>query len=327
MPAESSADPELADAPAALAELALRACAASCPTPGHAMLLDTLWRSATVDFALRVSRGGWYRPGRILDRNGDCVADDAIAWLEQAWADADDDPQAFAERHADSGLAVTRLEGVTHYLVAPNGGGPAEFLQLEVEELRERISHRFDAGAPVADSVEALIAPADTDTDAAPQTGESAAHYSFRRLTDVARYVGRLAAQPGNPAPVLRFLADWDASSSGRLRRFCDHWILALSEHPDRYRQPRRTALPVAVHTPKWTGTKGLRGVALAQQLHEFNRDAGYRTAWYFHMVSGHRVPRDVAPAVFADLQDGMAYLPERDMRLVTNWMREPYSL
>jgi len=310
------------DASAALAELALRACVASRPAPGHAMLLDALWRSAAVDFALRVSRGGWYRPGRILDRDGDCVADDAIAWLEQAWADADDDAQTFVERHSDSGWAVTRLEGVTHYFVAPNGGGPAEFLQLEVEELRERISYRFVADTSPPESVEAMIAPA-----VCAGEPEGVPHYSFRRLTDIARYLDRLGSQPGNPAPVLRFLAEWDASSSGRQRRFCDHWVLALSEHPDRYGQPRRAALPVAVHAPRWSGDAAARGTALAQQLHDFGREAGYRAAWYFHMVSGRRVPRDVAPRVAADLQDGMAYLPERDVALVTNWVREPYSL
>jgi hypothetical protein len=325
MSAVPLATPPLADEPAALAELALRACVASRPAPGHAMLLDALLRATGTDFALRLSRGGWYRPGRILDAAGQCVADDAMAWLEQAWADADEDPQAFAERHADSGLTVTRLDGSTHYFVAPNGPGAADFLQLEVEELRERVSHRFDAAAPAPDSVEAMIAPAREARSLRPSDGTS--HYGFRRITDIARITAALAAQPGSAPPVLRFLAEWDASSSGRQRRFCDHWVLALSDHPDRYGQPRRAARPVPTHAPHWSGADGAAGLALAQHLHDFNRDAGYRAAWYFHLVCGHRVPRSVAPAVFADLQDGMAYLPERDVELLKAWMREPYSL
>lgn len=310
--------------PVALSTLAARACAVSRPLPGHAALLDALRREGAPDFAPRLSRGGWYRPGRILAAEGASVADDALVWLERAWGEADEDGQTFAERHADSGFLVTRTEGVTHYLVAPYGSGPADFLQLEVEELQEKVSHALAGGTEPADSVEALLSRPDYCPLPMP-LGPS--RYAFRRVTDMSAFIDRIASQPGTPGPVLRFLSEWEQSSGGRQRPFCDHWVLALAEHPDRYGQLRASAVPVAAHAPQWHGTDEARGTELAQQLHDFDRAAGYTFAWYFHLVSGHRVPRSVLPRVIADLMDGLAYLPERDAELVRRWVHEPYSL
>ena len=61
-------------------------CATLTPLPGHAPLLDALRHTGGPDFSLRLSRGGWFRPGRIIDAQGDTVAEDALAWLEQHWA-------------------------------------------------------------------------------------------------------------------------------------------------------------------------------------------------------------------------------------------------
>jgi hypothetical protein len=307
-----------------LAERCRDACAGTLPLPGHAALLEAIRRAGGPDFALRVSRGGWHRPGRIVAADGHCVADDALAWLERAWTDAGEDAECFAERHAGCDYRVSRLDGVTHYFVAPCGSGPTGFAQLEVEELRETISHPLIGDGTHADSVEALL-ERPPGAAAGPLSGP--ARYIFRRATGIADFVSRIAAQPDKPAPLLRFLADWESSSAGQHRRFSDHWVLALSEHLDRYRQLRRSALPIAAQAPRWTEGPDVGGVALAQRLHDFDRAAGYASAWYFHLVSGHRVPRSVLPAVFADLRDGMAYLPERDADLVVAWMREPYSL
>ncbi len=316
----------LADLPAehqALSERLFRLCATQPPVPGHAALLDALRREGGPEFVPRLSRGGWYRPSRILDADGKPVAEDALAWLEEAWREAGEDGEAFAERHADSGWVLTRDQGVTHYLVALSGTGPADYLQLEIEELQEMRCRPLVTGGEPADSVEGLL---ERPQDAPPLTPVGAPRYRLRRLVDVAGFVTRIAAQPGKPASVLRFLDEWRAGTPGRQGRFCDHWVLALTGHLDRYRQLRWSAVPVAARAPQWTNPEA-RGIALAQQLYDFDRAAGYGFAWYFHMVSGHRVPRDVLPRVFADLQDGMAYLAERDAALVAGWMREPYSL
>lgn len=307
-----------------LAELAFRLCVAVSPVPGHATLLDALRQEGGPDFAPRVSRGGWYRPGRILDREGRCVAEDALGWLEAAWAEAGEDGELLADRLRGAGYVLTREQGITHYLVNIRGKGPADYLQLEVEELQEVVSHPLGATDEAVDSVEALLERPD-GLAAAAALGRP--RYSFRRLTDIAAHIARIGAQAGNPLPVMRFLDEWARSSAGQQRHFSDHWVLALSEHLDRYRQTRYSAVPVAAHAPSWQGTDEARGTELAQQLHDFDRTAGYGFAWYFHMVSGRRVPRSLPPKVFADLQDELAYLPQRDIALVTGWVTEPYSI
>ena len=310
--------------PPSLNETLFRLCTATLPLPGHATLLDGLRQAGGPEFAPRVSRGGWFRPGRIVDVNGHTVADDALAWLEQAWLDAGEDGEAFVDRHAGSGLVLTLQQGISHYLVAPWGPGASEFLQLEIEELQEVASHPLAAAGDAPLTVEALL---DRPPHSPAPTPIGAPRYGLRRLTDIAQFVERIADQAGKPTPILRFLADWEASSAGPQRRFCDHWVLALSEHLDRYRQTRYGAAPVAAHAPAWGGVPGHRGTALARDLHDFDRAAGYGFAWYFHMVSGRRVPHALAPLVAGDLNDGMAYLPERDARIVFRWAHTPYTL
>jgi hypothetical protein len=313
-----------AAAPLPLAERCVSACTSARPVPGHAILLDTIRHGGGPDFALRLSRGGWHRPGRILDANGESIADSALSWLDEAWAETGDDPDEFAAHYADCGYRITRIDGISHYFVAPYGNDSAAFLQLEVEELLESPGHPLIDRGPPPDSVEDLLA------SPTPQTAEglpSAGCYSFRRLTDIADIVEKLNAQPGRPPDVLRFLAEWQTSSAGQQRHFCDHWVLALSEHQDRYRQQRCSATPVAANAPQWMGSDQASGIELARQLSDFDRAAGYSAAWYFHLVSGHRVPRSLLPAVHADLTDGMAYLSERDAQLVAAWMQTPYGM
>lgn len=352
--------------PSTLSELAFHACHAHRPVPGHGPLIDALRSKGAPDFAARVSRGGWYRPGRILSGDGSVIADDALAWLEDAWRSVDEDGARLADRLRERGYLLTRELGVTHYLVAVRGKAPADYLQLEIEELREVISHPLghgfgtttagitDAardgaehhGAPATrtpDSVESLLVP---PADAPPPQPQGPPRYRFRRVLDMAAQIAALAAQPGKAPAVMRFLDEWATSSAGRQRHFSDHWVLTLREHLDRYRQTRLTATPFAAHPLPWAGTEAatdgaasaeggagatddeaLQGTALAQRLYDYDRRAGYTFAWYFQMVSSRKVPRSLAARVDADLHGDMAYLPARDAALVAGWVAEPYSL
>jgi hypothetical protein len=306
----------------ALAALFGRLCTRLTPLPGHAPLLDAIRVMDGSEYSLRMSRGGWFRPGRIIDAQGDTVAEDALSWLEASWAACGEDGAVFAEEYASSGLVLTLRQGVTHYLVSPTGAAPWDFLQFEVEELQEMASHEI--GRRAVDAVEFIL---DRPADAPPARPLAPPRYEPRRLTNIRSHIDRLRKQTGKPAPVLRFLDEWAVASAGHQQHFSARWVLALSEHLDRYHQSRIAASPVAAHSPRWQGIPGARGTALASQLHDFDHAAGYAFAWYFHLVSGHRVPRVILPEVFADLQDGLAYLPERDAALVHGWVRAPYSL
>lgn len=306
-----------------LSEIALRLCLSTAPVPGHAPLLDALEKESGYAFAPRLSRGGWYRPGRVLDAEGEEIAEDAMHWLEENWLEQGEDGSAFADHFADSGYMLTRFLGVSHYLVSPYEGTGTGFLQLEIEEIQEVLSHPLTNPDDPADTIEQLVTP----PAGARAQALGGPRYLFRRLTDARAFLDQISGQIGKPASILRFVSDWEASSSGQQTRFCDHWVLALNEFLDRYKQTQRSASPVAALAPPWGGNAAARGMDLARELHTYDRQAGYGFSWFFHMVNGHKVPRSLTASVFADIQDGLAYLPERDAALVCRWMEEPYAL
>lgn len=298
---------------------------------GPAALARELARLAPqLSFREVLARGGWYRLGGVVDAQGRHVAADLEHWAEEALERCGDDLAAVAGAHADDNLRATRLTGKTHYWVARSGPAAADFIQIEIEELQEVICHAlFPAGA-VPSSVAELVDP----RDACPrhQVALGVPFYAFRRLTHMADFLDDMRAQKPEPQPVHRFIADWEASSAGHASDFSNHWVLAVREHLDRYRQPIRSATPVAALNgalPRFEGGIGAhepRGLALAEALQGFDRHLGYPLAWFFHMITTKRVPHAVATVVIEDVQDGFNYLPDRDVQIVRNWLHRPYG-
>ncbi len=70
----------------------------------------------------------------------------------------------------------------------------------------------------------------------------------------------------------------------------------------------------------------GARGLALYEALQRFDRQAGYPMAWFFHMLTTKIVPHSVANAVIDDVQAGFSYLPERDVKVIKDWLHRPYG-
>lgn len=297
------------------------------PRPHHSGLLATATRALPGrPFRFALSRGGWYRPGGVV-RAGMRLADNVEAWAEAELAACGGDLEALFERHRAGDLVATRISGRTHYFVAPYGPAPADFLQLEIEELHEVLDRRlFDEAGPPADLQELVDPLLPATLEAHPVAPP---HYRFRRLTDMRHVVGQLAAPAGERHPLARFLADWAASQAGSQGHFCDHWIVAVREHRDRYRNPLLSASPVSLHARKlksFPWDLQARGADAAAQLKAFDRAAGHPGAWYFHLVAGHLTPRAVATVLAADLDAGFRYLREPDAALLVEWMRAPYS-
>lgn len=299
------------------------------PRPHHASLLAAA--SAMLPqcpFRLALSRGGWHRPGGVVRADGSRVTEDLVGWVEAEWADCDDDIEAFLDRHADDGLLVTRHAGHSLYFVAALDPDPAAFLQLEVEELQEVLDRRLIDPAHPPEGLPDLTDPVEPLAVAPQPVGRP--HYRFRRLTDIRQAVARQPAPVGGRSPLGRFLSDWSASSAGSRGHFCDHWIVALREHQDRYRNSQMSATPVSRHTRKLRAfhwDPEARGTALSDQLHAFDRAAGYPAAWYFHMVAGALTPRTVAYAIAQDMEADYRYLPDCDARLLIEWLKDPYSI
>lgn len=284
--------------------------------------------SAELNFRDVLTRGGWYRLGGVVDRAGQRIADDLARWGEAELMAVGDDLHALCEKHAGSGLRATRLVGRTHYLVAASGPQATDFLQVEVEELQEIVSHELFAGDEPG-SLEEVFEPRDTLADPANGQPVDLPFYSLRRITDVSAFLRRMAGQKTEPQAVHRFFDAWQASSAGNTTHFCNHWVLAVREYLDRYRQPILQATPVAAvngQPPKFTSTYGAKGLALNDALQRFDRQAGYPLAWFFHTLTTKTVPMAVAQAVIEDVQGGFCYLPERDVKVLKDWMHRPYG-
>jgi hypothetical protein len=267
-------------------------------------------------------RGGWHRPGGVVDGHRRRVAAAFEDWLQGELAACGDDLAELAGRHADK--RATRIAGTTVYLVADCGCDADEFLQLEVEILQETLGPPIFA-EPLADDPAALI---DRCLDSAGEPfGE--ARYALRRLVDVAAATARLRQRLGVPPAALRFIDDWQASSAHAATTLGRHWIMQVGEHLDRFRNPQLQLKPVPAATPlPFPGDAGgrLSGSGLQQALHAYDRRAGYPMAWFFNLVGAHAVPAGLAIAAIEDANAGFRYLPERDLRIVRDWVHRPYA-
>ncbi len=155
-------------------------------------------------------------------------------------------------------------------------------------------------------------------------------YYTFRRISHVGAFLARMRVQHPEQAPIHRMVDDWAKSSAGHTSDFCNHWVLAMSEHQDRYLQSVFRAKPIATLEgipPVFKGEPGQTNATLRTALSAYDRACGYPMAWYFHMLVTHAVPHWVAQTVVEDAQAGFEYLPERDLAVVRHWLHQPYAL
>ncbi|QID19539.1 hypothetical protein G3580_19100 [Nitrogeniibacter mangrovi] len=313
-----------------LAPAIVEACAHTSATRGVGGLvkaLDTALPEWSFHHAL--CRGGWYRPGAVVTTDGTRVAEDLGAWAEAGLEACDHDLGALADalraQHGDTPLHATRLVGKTHYFVAPAGEAPADFLQLEVEELQEMRAHRLFANDP--HGLDELIDPQARGAELAPI---GLPVYRFRRLQHMGAFLERMQLGKPEPVPVQRLVEDWSAASADTATCFSNHWVLSTRAHEDRFGQPVLHARPIAAlmgEPPEFGADPGTNGVALAGALTRFDRAVGYPMAWYFHMLATHAVPVWVAQTVVEDHLGGFAYLPEKDVAVVRRWLHTPYAI
>jgi hypothetical protein len=64
---------------------------------------------------------------------------------------------------------------------------------------------------------------------------------------------------------------------------------------------------------------------SLMDALEKFDREAGYPFAWFFYMVHGNRMGRNVGEKVIEGLKTGKIGLPENDKRVLLRWGEHPY--
>jgi len=311
-----------------LAPAIAEAAAAAPVAAGSEALIKALAKSVPDwHFHHALCRGGWYRLGGVVTGDGRNLADNLETWAEAVLDEHDGDLHALADDLAGQELYATRFEGRTHYLVASEGDAAGDFLQLEIEMLQEVRSHRLFAGTTPPASLEDLIDPRAGRVPPLPLAMPS---YRFKRLLHVGAILKRMLAQRPDPAPIHRMLDDWDRSSAASASAFHNHWVVAVREHLDRYQQTLFSAQPIATRSgepPEFTTPPDSSGVKLHGALSAYDREAGYPMAWFFSMLTGKSVPHWVAQTVVEDALAGFAYLPQRDIDVVRDWLHRPYAL
>lgn len=268
-----------------------------------------------------MTRSGWHRLGGVVDLEGSRIAHNLAEWAE---SESGGDIDELLFKLSDVQYFATRLNGHTHYLVAPTGPLARDFIQIEIEELQEVLDRTLSDPDWFPETLAEFVDPFEfprvqPDTVGAPR-------FLFRRLTHIPDLIGSPDAGP----KLRRFLDDWDRSSTAESDAFCHHWVLAIREYLDRDGEGRMSAKPVSALTgriPALPDGAVERGARLANQIHGFDREAGYPFAWYFHMLTSREVSHELAEAVHADLMGAYDYLPARDLKVLRDWYREPYGL
>lgn len=301
-------------------------CSRVTPEADHGAFLAAINAEAgDTPFYHVVTRGGWYRVGGVVSRTGERVAPSLRKWAE---AESDGDMIALYAAHADEDLLTTRLDGRMHYFVAPCGERSRDFVQLEVEELVEVVDRPLFVDDHVPDDVEELLDPPGAYQARVEAQVLTPPAYAFHGLNDVARLVDDQGRTGGSDRRYIRLLEEWDVSSAGTQARFCDHFVLRLLPFLDRFGEHKieATPLPVKLVPEPSAEVLSLSGAPLANYLQQYNRDAGFPLAWYFQMLLQKKRMVTLAQTVYVDYQRSYRYLADRDLAVLENWIRNPYS-
>ena len=310
-----------------IAELCVRVSAASGP---EVLARELASLAPALAFREVLARGGWYRLGGVVDASGAHLADELRSWVEAQLAEHADDMAALFEAYAGQGLRATRLSGRSHYFVAATGPGATDFIQIEIEEMQELVCHPLFDGDSVPGGIEELVDPRDNDCGGGMAARPLGAPFlRLRRLTVIGEFLARMREQKPAPQTIHRFIDAWEKSSASHATQFSNHWVIAVREHLDRYRQAILQAAPVAALNgapPKFSAAFGMQGVALRDALARYDKAIGYPMAWFFHMLTTKSAPHALANAVIDDVQAGFHYLPDRDVEVVKEWLFRPYG-
>lgn len=131
------------------------------------------------------------------------------------------------------------------------------------------------------------------------------------------------------PFKLRRLFNDWSESSAGRSgARFCEHWLVSLSDYID-YKNQRSMNL-----VPMWTFSQKLAEVAarkgdsydFMKALSKLDLRVGVSFGWYFFMLHGNRVKDGAGERLLQLAETGVIDLPEHDYQVLKRWQRRPYG-
>lgn len=313
---------ELLTNPQPLADL----CGEIRPSQGMPALENALRRlMPELDFRWAITRGHWHRLGGVVNGEYQRVSENIAHWAEE---ESDGDVDELIAKYQDANYYATHWAGRTHYLAAPTGENPEDYLQLEVEELQEAVERPLVPEDWFPDSLEEFLEPLDVPHLSPQPIG--APIYRFRRITHIADLLTEKSQESDQRAKLRRFFADWQASSAQKATPFCRQWVLELRQYMDRDGECRLTAKPVTLYAkalPTIPAAEALHGVELANAIHGYDRQLGYPFAWYFILLACNADNYKLAEAVLQDQSGEYDYLPQRDLQVLKEWALKPYAI
>lgn len=310
-------------------QMLISAIEATPPRPHHHGLLVAANKTiSNGTFRYVFTQGGWFRLGGVLSADGCHLATELEVWVDSELEKCGNEFDEFLSIFTTLDLLVTRYAGRTHFFVAKYGPGPLDFLQLEVEEQQELLDRKLINTAQPPQDRTSLVEPVSPEkVDANPVGGPV---YRFARLVDGRELVGHRDPKKTKDDPIRRFLEDWSESRAAEKTPLCDHWLISnlecSSPNVNRITSPKLMSVHTRVLKPfQWDSRK--IGVAFGDQLRDFDRAAGYPSAWYFHLVARQFVPENLPENLIRDLKRGFAYMAEKDQKLLEKLVAHPYFI
>ncbi|MBK8815104.1 MAG: hypothetical protein IPN42_06160 [Methylococcaceae bacterium] len=288
--------------------------------------LQTLIPNHIISLALEGDE--WYKLGGVVDMDGNRIASDLIEWVERTYIECGQNLQTLIEHTLEQKLIATKQTGKTLYFVIQTGHSAEDFTLIEIDKTHE-VSDRMlvDEKQPPED-LEEFIDPLYPYCIESYSLGHS--RYTYRRKTDVKLFMEVINQRHPDKHPVQRFMDDWNRSSAGMKSRMSDDWIIRPYRHIGRFGEQIVNVEIVNTHKnnlPHLEDFTGKKGTGLSNLLSRFDRQAGYPLAWFFYMVKGKLVSTHSAEAVYRDISNDFAYLPERDERILKDWIASPYNV
>jgi hypothetical protein len=288
--------------------------------------INTLFTPLKLSFDKVLERSGWHHLGGVVNIDMQPVAGNLRLWAE---TESGGEINTLLDKCTEQVLFATKISGTTLYFTAQTGDKPQDFIQLEVEVLQEVLDRPLSDPDFLPDSVEEFLDPMDYPRLEPEPVGKP--YYRFRRLQAMAEIFADQNFHSRHVQNLLRFMQDWQASSAGQTdATFCQHWVMVLQGYQGSDKAEHYNIKPTSTFTDKindFPADQGLHGAELAKAIHAFDRKVGYPFAWYFLMLKRKGVPTEVAEAVLRDQMEAYAYLPARDLKILREWEKRPYSV
>lgn len=282
------------------------------------------------DFPIRLAHIGeeWYRLGGVVDMHGKHIAGDLIEWVERTYIECGQNLHTLIEYTLEQKLIASKQTGKTLFFVVQTGGHAEDFTLIEIDKTHEVTDRMLvDENHPPED-LEEFIDP--LQPYCIESTGLGYSRYTYRRKTDVKLFMEVINEHHPIEHPVQRFMDDWNRSSAGQKYCMSEDWIIRPYRHTGRFGEQIVNVEIINTHKnnlPHMEDFAGKKGVSLSNVLTRFDRHAGYPFAWFFYMVKGKLVSTHGVEAVYRDIANDYAYLPERDEAIVRDWIAQPYNV